>query len=75
MIALASNLGINIVAEGIETTMQRDFLRDEGCKIGQGFLFSLPLTAEDFGWLIQSRMTLPVAMHNHFRAMQSELVI
>jgi EAL domain-containing protein (putative c-di-GMP-specific phosphodiesterase class I) len=61
MIALSRSLGIQIVAEGIETTMQRDFLRDEGCEVGQGYLFSLPVTAEDFGWLLRSGMRLPVS--------------
>jgi diguanylate cyclase (GGDEF)-like protein len=60
MIALAHSLGLEIVAEGVETTMQRDFLREEGCKIGQGYLFSLPLTGEDFGWMLQNRLTLPL---------------
>jgi diguanylate cyclase (GGDEF)-like protein/PAS domain S-box-containing protein len=60
MIALSRSLGVKIVAEGIETMMQRDFLRDEGCEIGQGYLFGAPLTAEDFGWLQRSAITLPV---------------
>jgi EAL domain-containing protein (putative c-di-GMP-specific phosphodiesterase class I) len=47
--------------------MQREFLREEGCSIGQGYLFSLPLAAEDFGWLLNSRATLPV------RSARSEL--
>jgi diguanylate cyclase (GGDEF)-like protein/PAS domain S-box-containing protein len=60
IITLSRSLGMDVIAEGIETTAQRDFLRDEGCKIGQGYLFSLPLTAEDFGWLIQQGVTLPI---------------
>jgi diguanylate cyclase (GGDEF)-like protein/PAS domain S-box-containing protein len=62
MIGLSRSLGIKIVAEGIETETQRDFLLDEGCEIGQGYLFSLPLNAEDFGWLIQRNMTLPISV-------------
>jgi diguanylate cyclase (GGDEF)-like protein/PAS domain S-box-containing protein len=61
MIGLSRSLGIKIVAEGIETEMQRDFLREEGCEIGQGYFFSLPLTAEDFGWLIQRNVALPIS--------------
>jgi diguanylate cyclase (GGDEF)-like protein/PAS domain S-box-containing protein len=61
MIALAGSLGVAILAEGIETTMQRDFLRDEGCRAGQGFLFSMPLTAEDFGWMLQTHVSLPMS--------------
>lgn len=39
---LASSFGMEVVAEGIETQEQLDFLRSRGCKIGQGFLFGLP---------------------------------
>jgi EAL domain-containing protein (putative c-di-GMP-specific phosphodiesterase class I) len=41
--------------------MQRDFLAEEGCAIGQGYLFSLPLAAEDFGWVLQQGVTLPMS--------------
>ena len=58
IIAVSRSLGLSVVAEGIETALQRDFLRDEGCKIGQGYLYSMPLVAEDFGWLLQSGMAL-----------------
>jgi len=52
MIALAQGMDIEFVAEGIETEMQRDFLRREGCEIGQGYLFSKPLAADDFKLLL-----------------------
>lgn len=39
---LAADLGITLVAEGVETTAQRDALIDLGCKIGQGFLWGRP---------------------------------
>jgi diguanylate cyclase (GGDEF)-like protein/PAS domain S-box-containing protein len=52
VIALSRSLRLDVVAEGIETIMQRDFLVEEGCKVGQGYLMSLPLAAEDFGWLL-----------------------
>lgn len=52
VIALARDMGIAFVAEGIETEMQRDFLQSEGCEIGQGYLFSKPLTANDFQVLL-----------------------
>jgi diguanylate cyclase (GGDEF)-like protein/PAS domain S-box-containing protein len=61
MIALSRSLGLAIVAEGVETAMQRDFLAEEGCAIGQGYLFSLPLAAEDFGWVLQQGVTLPMS--------------
>ena len=58
--ALAQNLKIGLVAEGIETVEQRDFLRDQGCTTGQGYFFSLPLTAEDFAWMIEQEIVLPI---------------
>ncbi len=60
MIALSRDLGIEIVAEGIETVMQRDFLRDAGCEIGQGYFFSMPLAADDFGYVLQNVAALPM---------------
>ena len=39
LIAMAKNLNIKVIAEGIETINQREFLRAAGCDMGQGFLF------------------------------------
>jgi len=52
VISLAHGMGIELVAEGIETEMQRDFLVREGCLVGQGALFSMPVGAETFGTLL-----------------------
>ncbi len=60
ILAGARSLGLEVVAEGIETTLLCDFLRGEGCRVGQGYLFSLPLTAGEFRWLLMSGATLPV---------------
>jgi len=46
IVSLAHNLGFDVVAEGIETEGQRDFLAELNCEYGQGFLFSRPLTEE-----------------------------
>ena len=62
IITLAKSLKIGVIAEGIETVAQRNFLRDEGCRVGQGYLFSLPLDAEDFGDLLNRGVTLPMAL-------------
>ena len=45
VIALAHGLGIGVVAEGIETTWQAERLRELGCDLGQGYLFSRPVPA------------------------------
>ena len=37
---MSSNLGIDVVAEGIENVHQLELLKQQGCEIGQGFLFS-----------------------------------
>ena len=42
IISLAQNLGLSVVAEGVETEEQFDFLRERGCDVCQGFLFSRP---------------------------------
>lgn len=45
LINMASNLGMQVIAEGIETEMQKNLLIQLGCKFGQGYLFSRPETA------------------------------
>jgi EAL domain-containing protein (putative c-di-GMP-specific phosphodiesterase class I) len=46
IIELARVLGMDVVAEGIETLDQYRLLRDLKCRFGQGYLFARPLTAE-----------------------------
>jgi len=48
IIAMAEALDLKVVAEGIETVEQKDFLRDAGCDFSQGYYFSKPLPKEDF---------------------------
>mgnify|MGYP001811874870 FL=1 len=45
-ISFVHGLGLPVVAEGVETEAQAEFLRDEGCDLLQGFLFSRPLAEE-----------------------------
>lgn len=47
IIMLSQNIGVGTTAEGIETEDQLASVASEGCKLGQGYLFSRPLTAED----------------------------
>ncbi|MHB8146976.1 MAG: putative bifunctional diguanylate cyclase/phosphodiesterase [Vulcanimicrobiaceae bacterium] len=44
---LAEAFDVRVVAEGVETTRQRDILRNAGCRFAQGYLFSRPLSAAD----------------------------
>jgi diguanylate cyclase (GGDEF)-like protein len=43
IVAMGANLGLDLIAEGIETIEQRDHLRRLGCTFGQGYLFSKPV--------------------------------
>ena len=53
IIELARVLGMDVVAEGIETREQYRLLRQMGCRYGQGFLFSKPLPADDISSLLR----------------------
>ena len=55
IIVMAHELGIKVVAEGVETELQRDLLVAAGCDFGQGYLFSRPLSAPDFEAFMASR--------------------
>ena len=48
IIALARGLGLRVVAEGVATQEQFDFLRARGCDCFQGYLVSAALSAADF---------------------------
>ncbi|NVE01584.1 EAL domain-containing protein [Massilia sp. BJB1822] len=48
IIALASNLKLEVISEGVETRQQLDFLRQHGCQQMQGYYFSRPVPAADF---------------------------
>ncbi|MBY0488536.1 MAG: EAL domain-containing protein [Gemmatimonadaceae bacterium] len=55
IVALGETLRMNTVAEGIETEAQRAHLISLGCELGQGYLFSRPVDAEDFWELLATR--------------------
>ncbi|MBS1142952.1 MAG: hypothetical protein H6R14_358 [Proteobacteria bacterium] len=54
-IGLAHNLGLKVVAEGVETEEQLDYLRSRGCDLLQGYLYSRPLPADDVIAFIRAR--------------------
>lgn len=54
IIVMGRNLGLEVIAEGVETTTQADILRAEGCHKLQGFLFSKPIPSEMFEKFLRS---------------------
>jgi EAL domain-containing protein (putative c-di-GMP-specific phosphodiesterase class I) len=62
LIAMAHNLKLGIIAEGVETEAQARFLLEERCEEAQGFLYAKPLSAADFEtYLKERRLALHVA--------------
>jgi diguanylate cyclase (GGDEF)-like protein len=55
IIAMAHRLNLRVIAEGVETEKQLEFLRARGCDVAQGFYFSNALSPKEFGKLIRSR--------------------
>ncbi len=53
IIGMGQNLGLAIIAEGVETEQQRDFLQQNGCLLFQGYLFSKPVPIEQFELLLK----------------------
>lgn len=52
IIGMANNLGMEVIAEGVETSAQRLFLEQQGCRLGQGYLFGMPVPLENFQALL-----------------------
>ncbi len=53
IISMGKNLGMNVIAEGVETEVQRAFLEQHGCSLYQGYLFSKPVPIEVFESLLK----------------------
>lgn len=64
MIQLAGSLGIDVIAEGVETGEQAAFLRAAGCPYGQGYYFSRPVQADAIDAMLGNMMTFPAGLSN-----------
>jgi diguanylate cyclase (GGDEF)-like protein/PAS domain S-box-containing protein len=52
IIVMAHALGMQVIAEGVETAQQRDLLKEAGCDYGQGYLFARPVSAQELETLV-----------------------
>jgi len=55
MVSLAHDLGMRVVAEGIETQVQLDYIKDLDCELYQGYLCSKPVVAKAFTDLLNAQ--------------------
>ncbi|WP_106752079.1 putative bifunctional diguanylate cyclase/phosphodiesterase [Pannonibacter carbonis] len=72
VVGLASQLGIKVTVEGVETEEQRNLLRHVGCRIGQGYLFgaAMPLTALS-ARLLRTALPAPASRRAHLRLVET----
>jgi diguanylate cyclase (GGDEF)-like protein/PAS domain S-box-containing protein len=62
IIGLAHRMGLTVIAEGVETEAQQDYLRMQGCDEMQGYFFSRPLPVAEFTRLVEQGVCLPPAV-------------
>ncbi|WP_406206143.1 EAL domain-containing protein [Kitasatospora sp. NBC_01560] len=62
---IADTLGVQVIAEGIETIQQRDLLAAMDCPLGQGYLFARPLTSDQAHAFIDEHARLTEAQRKH----------
>ena len=60
IITMGKTLGLTVVAEGVETEEQHNFLRDHTCDEIQGYLFSQPLPPAEFAQLLRNHVPAPL---------------
>lgn len=60
ILAMAKTLSLSVVAEGVETLEQSDFLRANGCTIMQGYYYARPMPIQELGLLLTEAVNSPV---------------
>ena len=57
IISMANHLGLKVIAEGVETRLELEFLQAKGCPLYQGYLFSKPVPNDQFRILLRNKTT------------------
>lgn len=60
IIALGRSLGLEVIAEGVETEAQRDILLQQGCRLFQGYFYARPQALADLVDLVHKVHPLPL---------------
>ena len=60
IIGMARNLELDVIAEGVETQVQKDMLADYGCQLFQGYLMGRPQPAAELEVMLQTAAFAPV---------------
>ena len=68
ILAMANGLDLAVLAEGVETREQLDFLAAQGCDFAQGFLFDRPMDEEAYRGYLQARQVKTEPAWNESRA-------
>jgi EAL domain-containing protein (putative c-di-GMP-specific phosphodiesterase class I) len=63
IIDMAQNFSISVIAEGVETEEQLNFLKENGCMVYQGYLFSKPVPVDEFEQKVMTFSARPKTMN------------
>ncbi len=72
ILALTAELGLHVIAEGIEETGQAQHLLDRGCAVGQGYGFARPMPPKDFELWLCLHADSPITIADHRLALVNE---